>query len=429
MKKGWSVFLSGLMTVNVFACGALLSGCGEALGASVEGRLSVWVPEGQKIMDMFEDMAADFEAETGTPVSIIPYMGLSATEKLELDGPFGKGGDIYIQNGGGDLAGAVEKGLFMALSSEELGLDTALLPGMSELMEYQGVPYGVPLGAETNVMFYNKEILPEFPEDWTWQDMVEWAKTYNHFGDTIATQDSKYGLVIEYTNPYYTWAINEAFGGYIFGTDADGNYVATDIGIDNEGSIAASEYIMSMIDEKVLPENMGILVCINNFSSGRAAIIMDGSWSLSTYRNAGIDVGAALIPDIQLPSGELGTPRPFSGAYGLSISSFTLNEELSKEFLKFAMRDEYILAYHKATGRIPTTVSCSQIEEIANDEVLKVFTEQMEVAFPQPPINELNAVWEPLLSAGQAIYVNRMDAATVLHKVKNDVIANIELLG
>lgn len=160
MKKGWSVLLSGLMTVNVFACGALLSGCGEALGASVEGRLSVWVPEGQNIMDMFEDMAADFEAETGTPVSIIPYMGLSATEKLELDGPFGKGGDIYIQNGGGDLAGAVEKGLFMALSSEELGLDTALLPGMSELMEYQGVPYGVPLGAETNVMFYNKEILP-----------------------------------------------------------------------------------------------------------------------------------------------------------------------------------------------------------------------------------------------------------------------------
>ena len=48
-------------------------------------------------------------------VELVPYTGVSATDKLALDGPAGNGGDVYVQGGGGVLAKAVDQGLFMEL--------------------------------------------------------------------------------------------------------------------------------------------------------------------------------------------------------------------------------------------------------------------------------------------------------------------------
>ena len=123
-------------------------------------------------------------------------------------------------------------------------------------------------------MFYNKDILPEFPE--TWEEMIEWAKSYNNF-DGVRERDAVYGLLIDYSNPYYTWAINEAYGGYIFGQNEDGSWNPDDLGIDTEGSIQAYEMIDSLIEEKVIPTNMAITLMQTKFRSGKAAILLDGS--------------------------------------------------------------------------------------------------------------------------------------------------------
>ena len=214
-----------------------------------------------------------------------------------------------------------------------------------------------------------------------------------------------------------------------FGKDEDGNYVPTDLGIDNDGSIAAMHYIKDMIDNKVIPENMNSSVCQSKFMSGKAAIMLDGSWSLANFRNAGIDVGVAKLPDIQISETETGTPRVFAGGYGLAISAFTVNPEESKDFLKFATKDEYVFEYYKVTGRVPSTVGCSTDEEVLADDCLVGFYAQAEDSYPQPPINELNAVWDPLTAASVAIFTNNEDIATVMHKIKQDILANIELLG
>ena len=426
MKRIWSVMTAGLMAATGIAACAAFAGCSDT-GYSKEGRLAVWV--GEQLEDLFVQIGKDYEAETGIPVVIKTYTGLTASDKLALDGPFGKGGDIYMQGGGGDLAKAVEQGLFMEVSKEDMELETKFITGAQELMQYQGKLYGVPLGTEVNVLYYNKDILAEFPEDWTWEDMIDYALSYNNFGDGVKTKDEKFGLLIDYSNPYYTWAINEAFGGYIFGKDEDGNYVPTDLGIDNDGSIAAMHYIKDMIDNKVIPENMNSSVCQSKFMSGKAAIMLDGSWSLANFRNAGIDVGVAKLPDIQISETETGTPRVFAGGYGLAISAFTVNPEESKDFLKFATKDEYVFEYYKVTGRVPSTVGCSTDEEVLADDCLVGFYAQAEDSYPQPPINELNAVWDPLTAASVAIFTNNEDIATVMHKIKQDILANIELLG
>lgn len=421
MKKLLSTILIAIMLCSL--CLAI-TGC-KGDGSSKEGRLTVWV--GTDLEELFTQIAKDYTAETGVPVSVFTYTGLTASDKLALDGPFGKGGDIYVQGGGGDLAKAVEQGLFLELSKEDFQLESKYISGAQELMQYQGKLYGVPLGIETTALMYNKDILPEFPE--TWEELVDFVQGYNHFGADIKTKDQLFGLLVDYSNPYYTWAINEAFGGYIFGQDADGAYDPTDLGIDNEGSIAACEFIKGMIDNKTIPTDMTITLMQSKFQSGKAAVILDGSWDLANFRKAGINVGVAPIPALPTGDGSYGTPVTFCGGYGLAVSSFSLNQEESKKFLNFATKDEYLIGYYEITGRIPATVSSSENETIKADECLKGFYAQLENSYPQPAINELNAVWDPLTASTTSIYINGEDIAATMHKVAEDIKANIELLN
>lgn len=423
MKKLISVLLVVFMLCSVCL---MTTGCKKTNdGSSKEGQLSIWV--GEDLEELFTRMAEDYTAETGVPVYVFTYTGLTASDKLALDGPFGKGGDIYVQGGGGDLAKAVEQGLFLELSKEETQLETKYIDGAQQLMQYQGKLYGIPLGIETTALFYNKALLPEFPK--TWEELVAFAKEYNYFGEGIKSKNEKFGLLIDYSNPYYTWAFNEAFGGYIFGQDAGGAYDPSDLGIANEGSIAACGFIKELLDSQTIPRDMAITLMQSKFSSGKAAVILDGSWDLGNFRRAGIDVGVVPIPEIPLGNGEYGTPVTFCGGYGLSISSFSLNQEESKKFLEFATRDEYIIEYYEITGRIPSTVSSSENEKILADDCLKGFYAQLEHSYPQPAINELNAVWDPLTASTTAIYVNGEDITETMKKVAEDIRANIQLLN
>lgn len=422
MKKTLSIVLAVLMLCSVCLLG---TGCSKNDGSSKKGQLSVWV--GEDLEELFTKMAEAYTAETGVPVYVFTYTGLTASDKLALDGPFGKGGDIYVQGGGGDLAKAVEQGLFLELSKEETQLESKYIDGAQQLMQYQGKLYGIPLGIETTALFYNKDLLPEFPE--TWEELMAFVQEFNYFGEGIKSKNEKFGLLIDYTNPYYTWAINEAFGGYIFGQDASGAYDPSDLGIANEGSIAACGFIKDLLTSKTIPSDMTITLMQSKFQSGKAAVILDGSWDLGNFRRAGINVGVVPIPDIPLGNGEYGTPVTFCGGYGLSISSFSLNQEESKKFLEFATRDEYIIEYYEITGRIPSTVSSSRNEKILADDCLKGFYAQLENSYPQPAINELNAVWDPLTASTTAIYVNGEDIAETMKKVAEDIKANIELLN
>ena len=421
MKK----LLYAILTIVLLLSICLVAtGCNTNNGASKEGQLSIWV--GEDMLDMFTKIAEDYKAETGVPVYIFTYTGLTASDKLALDGPFGKGGDVYVQGGGGDLAKAVEQGLFLEISKDAVALETDFIGGAQQLMQYQGKLYGVPLGIETTALFYNKALVTDVPD--TWEELVEFAKEFNYFGEGIKSKDQKFGLLVDYTNPYHTWAFNEAFGGYVFGKDANGAYDYRDLGIANDGAIAGCQFIKGLLDEKIIPMDMTITLMQSKFMGGKAAFILDGSWDLGHFRRAGIDVGIIPIYDIPLGNGERGTPITFNGGYGLAVSSFSLNQEESVKFLKFATKDEYIMEYYELTGRIPSTVSCSQNPTILADDCLKGFMAQLANSYTQPAINEMNAVWDPLTASTTAIYVNGEDIATTMKKVAEDIKANIELL-
>lgn len=94
MKKILTVALAGVMAAGTALA---FTGCTDD-GYSREGRLAVWV--GEQFEEMFQTIAEDYEAETGMPVVVKTYTGLTASDKLAMDGPAGRGGDVYMQGGG-----------------------------------------------------------------------------------------------------------------------------------------------------------------------------------------------------------------------------------------------------------------------------------------------------------------------------------------
>lgn len=424
MKTLKKLAVAALSAAMLCTAALTFAACGDDK-SSKEGRLVLWI--GEDCVEMFEDIAADYTEETGIPVIVQPYTGISVVDKLALDGPAGRGGDIYMQGGGATLSQAVEQGLFMEVDPAEVELETKFLDGAQDILQYKGNLYGVPLGMETVALIYNKKHVTEIPQ--TWEELIAFAESFNHFGDDISSRDSKYGLLIDTSNSYYTNCILEAYGGYVFGKNADGTWNPDDLGIANDGAIAAYTMIDDLLQNNILPNEMPLSLMQSKFASGAAAFILDGPWSVPTYRNAGIDVGVVRVPDIQISENETGTPVTFADGYGLCISSYTKNPEQSVDFLKFVSQEKYVMEYYRTTGRIPSLVECEDNEELLADETIDGFYAQLEHSHPQPNINELNAVWEPLQAAATSIFINGEPVADTLKSVEKIIKDNMALLG
>ena len=74
----------------------------------------------------------------------------------------------------------------------------------------------------------------------------------------IKDAGNKYGFLIQTSDPYHFYPIQTAFGGYIFGKNADGSYNAKDIGLNSEGSVAAFDWLNSMYDQGLLDRGSNI---------------------------------------------------------------------------------------------------------------------------------------------------------------------------
>lgn len=148
------------------------------------------------------------------------------------------------------------------------------------LYEYEGKSYAVPKDIDTIALWYNKKLFDEAgvahpTADWTWEDMFAAAKK-------LTKEDgSQYGLAIRNDNNqagYYN--IIYSNGGTILSDDKKKS------GWDDPKTVQAMELLEGAIKDGSMPslETMSE----NNeevlFSSGKVAMVLQGSWMLAYYK-------------------------------------------------------------------------------------------------------------------------------------------------
>ncbi|WP_395963743.1 extracellular solute-binding protein [Brachybacterium sp. Z12] len=90
-------------------------------------------------------------------------------------------------------------------------------------------------------------------------------------------------------DPYHMQPIYTSAGGYLFGKDSEGSLDPSDLGVGEEGSLAAADKIAELGEQGVLKNSINGDNSISLFTEGKSAYLISGPWALGDVRDAGFE--------------------------------------------------------------------------------------------------------------------------------------------
>lgn len=168
--------------------------------------------------------------------------------------------------------------------------------------------YAVPDQVGNHLMLiYNRALVKEPPR--TAEEFIALAKRLTLAGE--GGQPTRYGFVMNVNEPYWLAPFFAGFGGWVM--DPAGNPT-----LDSPAMVQALTFIRDLKNRHgIMPRESDYEGAETLFKEGRAAMIVNGPWAVSGYREAGIDVG--LAPIFQLSNGRWAVPMVASKGYSINV--------------------------------------------------------------------------------------------------------------
>ncbi len=325
-------------------------GNGQALmllsAAAIAGLAQAGLARAQAIseMDYMTEATADAaikkaidtcSEETGTAVDRQPVPYPELVQKVLLAASSNSLPDIiYIDNS--DVAQLAEGGYLMPLSEVGIKMD-AFVPALAALGNYKGTDYAVPSANNTIALYYNTDLLGaagvEPPK--TWAELRETAKKL--------TKDQTYGLVFPGINneqgTFHTSTFVWSNGGSFEKLNSPEVVGALTFLADlvNDGSVSKSVVTWAIDDAR------------DQFVSGRAAMMIGGSWLLPQLdKHPELHYSVAPIPT---PNAGEQVKVPVGGE--LWVVAVTANKDSAKAMLECLSSPEVVLQYAEGRNNIP----------------------------------------------------------------------------
>ncbi|OAT72023.1 sugar ABC transporter substrate-binding protein [Parageobacillus thermoglucosidasius] len=397
MRKVVSLFMAMILMIGVLAaCGPkrdveqVKENNKENATENVKKpeKLVVWVNDEEKQKQALNDIFKKYTEKTGIKVETVAVSMLDQAKKIALDGPAGKGPDIFYQPHDriGDI---VLQGL-----ADPVDLGDAKSEYSKTAMDavtYDAQTYGVPFVVETYGLFYNKNLVPEAPQ--TMEELMKIAKE-----KTTPSKD-RYGFLMEAANFYFVYPFFAGYGGYVFRNE-DGKMDTSDIGLANDGAVKGAELVQSWFENGYIPKEINQDVMNGLFTKGNVATVISGPWNIATYSDAlGDKLATAPLPVLE--NGE--HPKSFVGVKAWMLSAYSKNKEWATDLMKFITNEENSLHYYEVAGEMPANEKALTNEKIKNDPLISGFAEQIQYGEPMPNVPQMSQVWDPMGNALQFI--------------------------
>ena len=231
---------------------------------------------------------------------------------------------------------------------------------------YQGKVFGVPIESTPVVLYYNKKMFtaagldPTKPPT-TWDEWAADAKKLTT-GSGPGGKPTKYGLAFGVHDtvevmPILMWM---AEGGIL---SADGKQVL----LNNAGSKAAVQKWADLIyTDHISPPGLSGADADKLFSSGAAAMEVNGPWATTGYKQAGIDYG--LVPVPTGPNGKkISLGNTTSMAAGANLNADQL--KAAATFYSYLTQQDSQTYFALQTGFPPVTTTVPASALAANPDV------------------------------------------------------------
>lgn len=334
------------------------------------GTLRIWADDTRA--PILQDLADDFLAAYN--IELVVELKSSIRDDFQVAAPLGEGPDIIVI--AHDQAGTlVSNGLLAPVDLGDKAGDFA--PVALSACTFDATLYCMPYATENLGFFYNTDLVTEAPK--TWDEVVA-------IGEALKA-DGKVTYIMAVTGTTYDlYPLFTSFGGYIFGKDDKGNYNDQDLGLDNDGMIAAAQWLKENVDKGNLPTDWDWANNHALFETGQVPFIMAGPWALDRIRESKIPYAVTNFPE-----GPAGPGAPFAGTQGFFINAQSENVLLAQAFLtEFVATEDTMQALFDA-GKRPSAYL--PVLEKTSDPDLLAMGQAGSDATMMPAIPAMGSVW------------------------------------
>lgn len=241
-----------------------------------------------------------------------------------------------------------------------------VFPGPLSTNIYQGKYYGVPLDTNTQVLVYNKDLVPEAPK--TLDDVRKAA-------EALKGQKDKWGLALGGAGPWNVLPWFWTAGGNV----TDDNFTKASGILNSDASVAALQWLVDMQNDGLLgpstlggkPDSWG------GFKGVNYGMLSDGPWFFPIIAR---DMGPQ-IQGVPMPTGPGGSISVIGGE-NLVIFKSSKYTDAAWTFAQYLLSDEAQIAM-ATTGQMPVTRSASQSQVMKDVPYFGSYVTQLGTAKPR----------------------------------------------
>lgn len=391
--------LSTLAICTIATLGSL--GSLNANAAIEEGQLTIWI-NGDKGYNGLAEVGQKFEEDTGIKVTVAHPDGLQ--DKFPQTAATGDGPDIVFW-AHDRFGGYAEAGLLAEINPSKK-IKNGIVDFAWDALQYKGKIVGYPVAIEALSLIYNKDLISTPPKNW--EDIPALNKKLQ--------KDGKSAIMWNLKEPYFTWPIMAADGGYAFKSTANG-YDIKNAGINNAGVKRTMTFIKKLLDQKVISADMDYSISESEFIKGNVAMTINGPWSWSNIDKAGINYGVATLPRFN------GQPsKPFVGVLAAGISSASPNKDLAVEFIEnYLLTNEGLRKVNNDKPLGAVALKSFQKELDSDERIAATMNNAMNGEI-MPNISQMGAFWGAAKNAISNIADGRQTVAAALADAEKQMI-------
>ncbi|MBW7919529.1 MAG: extracellular solute-binding protein [Anaerolineales bacterium] len=406
MKSKLMLLLSILIVATM-----VLTACGPKDTGPVT--ITFWEQEGDEVDVFIDGLIADFQAANpNITVERTHYENEALRDQFQTASLANSAPDVVrVPN---DFAGPFSELQIVAPVGDlfdQKFLDQ-FFPGALDPAKVGGTLWGVPDNYGNHLMLiYNKDLIAEPPA--TFEDLIAKAKEL--------TKDDIQGFAYNLNEPFWGAGFYGAFGGWPldasdkpqFNNDAFKNYLT---------------FVSQLKTDGVVPAECDYNCADTLMKDGKAAMIINGDWSLGDYTKAlGDKMGVAPVPSIN------GKPytEMTAGKYFM-VSTAAAADEAKKDavvkFIAFMTSKDIQKKWLDEFKRLPSNKEIAQDPSIASDPILAGSMAALANGKGQPAAPEMRCAWDawrPNLEGVMAGTLAPADAAAAAQTSADECVATL----
>jgi arabinogalactan oligomer/maltooligosaccharide transport system permease protein len=373
----------------------LLNGCGDK---EWDGSLTIWHQMTPQEREILRQVVAEYTGEhPGLEVDLLYKETEELRSAYQAAAIAGAGPELIF--GPADQVGPFAS--MKVIQPLDSFLDSTALAAFDPkgVVRYDSGDGGriyqlAPMVGNHLALVINRDLVRDAPR--TMEALIRTAKalTVDDNGDG---RPERYGLVWNYSEPYFFIPFFGGYGGRVMDDDARPTLAV-------DAMQRALELVLRLRDEaRIIPQECDYNIADTMFKEGRAAMIINGPWSWSGYQEAGVPITIARIPRIDA-TGLWPTPMVSPKGYSLNANVAPgERRDAALELLRYLTGPRVQERFTRALGVIPTSREVASAVWVEQDPTLRASMAQAAVGVPMPVVPEMRAIWDAMRPIVQGV--------------------------